>query len=256
MIEFINVDKVYPGGLKALSNINLKIEVGEFVGIIGRSGAGKSTLIRTINKMHDISGGQLIVNNQDVSVLQGQSLRDFRRKVGMIFQHFNLVDKISAHKNVLSSFVPDLNFFQQLFGIYNDEMKLKALEALDSVDILEKAYERTDQLSGGQKQRVALARTIVQNPSILLADEPVASLDPVTSVQVMEYFRKLNQERGITILLNIHDVEMALEYTSRIIGIKAGEIVFDGLPSQVNKSVLELIYGGNPHDIILEQGGY
>ena len=252
MIEFKNVDKVYPGGFKALKDINLTIEDGEFVAIIGRSGAGKSTLIRTINKMHDISNGSLLVDGKDISKLKGQDLRDYRRTIGMVFQGFNLVERISAQKNVLASFVPDLNFFQKLFGLYTKEMKIKSLEALDSVDILEKAYSRTDALSGGQKQRVALARTIAQNPKIILADEPIASLDPVSSRQVMNYFKKLNREKKITILVNIHDVETALEFSDRILGIRHGELVFDGPASEVDAEVIRNIYGQDPKDIVVE----
>ncbi|GAB7232511.1 phosphonate ABC transporter ATP-binding protein [Facklamia hominis] len=248
MIEFTNVDKVYPGGYKALSNINLTIEDGEFVAIIGRSGAGKSTFIRTINKMHDISQGQLKVNGIDVSQLKGRELRAFRRNIGMIFQHFNLVDRISALNNVLTSFVPDLNPAQKIFGLYTEDMKLRSLEALDSVDILDKAFTRTDQLSGGQKQRVALARTIVQHPQIILADEPIASLDPVTAKQVMTYFKDLNKKQNMTILLNIHDVEMGLAYASKVLGIKDGQVVFYDDPQKVTPQVLNEIYENNPID--------
>ncbi len=248
MIEFTNVDKVYPGGYKALSNINLTIEDGEFVAIIGRSGAGKSTFIRTINKMHDISQGQLKVNGVDVSQLKGRELRAFRRNIGMIFQHFNLVDRISALNNVLTSFVPDLNPAQIIFGLYTEEMKLRSLEALDSVDILDKTFTRTDQLSGGQKQRVALARTIVQHPQIILADEPIASLDPVTAKQVMTYFKDLNKKQNMTILLNIHDVEMGLAYASKVLGIKDGQVVFYDDPQKVTPQVLNEIYENNPID--------
>lgn len=252
MIEFKNVSKTYEGGFQALKDINLTIPDGEFVSIIGSSGAGKSTLIRTINKMHDISGGQLVVDGKDVSKLNGQALRDYRRTIGMVFQGFNLVERTTAQKNVLSTFVPDLNFFQKLFGIYSKDMKRKALEALDSVDILDKAYSRTDALSGGQKQRVALARTIVQNPKIILADEPIASLDPVSSRQVMNYFKKLNRENGITVIVNIHDVETALEYSDRILGIKKGQLAFDGKPSEVNVDVIRNIYGQDPKNIVVE----
>lgn len=252
MIEFKNASKTYEGGFQALKDINLTIPDGEFVSIIGSSGAGKSTLIRTINKMHDISGGQLVVDGKDVSKLNGQALRDYRRTIGMVFQGFNLVERTTAQKNVLNTFVPDLNFFQKLFGIYSNDMKRKALEALDSVDILDKAYSRTDALSGGQKQRVALARTIVQNPKIILADEPIASLDPVSSRQVMNYFKKLNRENGITVIVNIHDVETALEYSDRILGIKKGELAFDGKPSEVNVDVIRNIYGQDPKNIVVE----
>lgn len=252
MIEFKNVSKTYEGGFQALKYINLTIPDGEFVSIIGSSGAGKSTLIRTINKMHEISSGQLVVDGKDVSKLNGQALRDYRRTIGMVFQGFNLVERTTAQKNVLSTFVPDLNFFQKLFGIYTKDMKRKALEALDSVDILDKAYSRTDALSGGQKQRVALARTIVQNPKIILADEPIASLDPVSSRQVMNYFKKLNRENGITVIVNIHDVETALEYSDRILGIKKGQLAFDGKPSEVNVDVIRNIYGQDPKNIVVE----
>ena len=252
MIEFKNVSKTYEGGFQALKDINLTIPDGEFVSIIGSSGAGKSTLIRTINKMHDISGGQLVVDGKDVSKLNGQALRDYRRTIGMVFQGFNLVERTTAQKNVLNTFVPDLNFFQKLFGIYSKDMKRKALEALDSVDILDKAYSRTDALSGGQKQRVALARTIVQNPKIILADEPIASLDPVSSRQVMNYFKKLNRENGITVIVNIHDVETALEYSDRILGIKKGQLAFDGNPSEVNVDIIRNIYGQDPKNIVME----
>lgn len=252
MIEFINVSKTYEGGFLALKDINLSIPDGQFVSIIGSSGAGKSTLIRTINKMHDISNGSLLVDGKDISKLKGQDLRDYRRTIGMVFQGFNLVERISVQKNVLASFVPDLNFFQKLFGLYTKEMKIKSLEALDSVDILEKAYSRTDALSGGQKQRVALARTIAQNPKIILADEPIASLDPVSSRQVMNYFKKLNRENKITILVNIHDVETALEFSDRILGIRHGELVFDGPASEVDAEVIRNIYGQDPKDIVVE----
>lgn len=252
MIEFKNVSKTYDGGFLALKDINLTIPDGEFVSIIGSSGAGKSTLIRTINKMHEISSGQLVVDGKDVSKLNGQALRDYRRTIGMVFQGFNLVERTTAQKNVLNTFVPDLNFFQKLFGIYSNDMKIKALEALDSVDILDKAYSRTDALSGGQKQRVALARTIVQNPKIILADEPIASLDPVSSRQVMNYFKKLNRENGITVIVNIHDVETALEYSDRILGIKKGQLAFDGKPSEVNVDVIRNIYGQDPKNIVVE----
>ena len=181
MIEFKNVYKTYPNGFTALKDVNLKIEQGEFVAIIGLSGAGKSTILRCINRMHDITKGTLTVDGVDVNTLRGAELRRYRRKVGMIFQSFNLVSRSTAIKNVLTADVPDMGFFKVLFGIFNKEQKMRALESLDKVGILDKAYTRCDQLSGGQQQRVALARTLNQNPKIILADEPVASLDPITA---------------------------------------------------------------------------
>ena len=242
MIEFKKVSKVYPNGTKGLIDVDLKIEQGEFVAIIGLSGSGKSTLIRCVNKMHEITSGELIVNDVDVKKLSGSDIRKFRRKIGMIFQSFNLVTRTTVIKNVLTAFVPDLTGFRKFFGIFPKECKVKSLEALDIVDMLEKAYVRVDQLSGGQQQRVALARALGQNPQIILADEPVAALDPVTSNQVMEDFRKINKENKITILLNIHDVDLALKYCDRVIGINKGRIVYDGKSSDITKEILDKIY--------------
>ena len=244
MIVFDHVSKTYPNGYQALKDINLTIEQGEFVAIIGLSGAGKSTLIRTINRMHDITDGTLTVDGVNVMELKGARLRQFRRNIGMIFQSFNLVTRTTVIKNVLTSRVPELPFWRALLGAYPKKDKLEALEALDKVGILDKAFVRADQLSGGQQQRVALARTLAQNPKIILADEPVASLDPVTAKQVMDDFRRINREMNISVLINIHQVDLALQYADRVIGIKAGEVVYDGPASEVNEAVLAEVYGG------------
>lgn len=244
MIEFKNVSKKYPNGFEALKNINLTIDQGEFVAIIGLSGAGKSTLIRTINRMHDITEGTLTVDGTDVMKLSGKALRTFRRRIGMIFQSFNLITRTTVIKNVLTAFVPDLPGWRAFFGIFNKEEKMAALEALDKVGILDKAFVRADQLSGGQQQRVALARTLAQNPQIILADEPVASLDPVTAKQVMDDFLRINRDMKITVLINIHHVDLAFQYATRVIGIRAGEIVYDGAAKDVDQEVLDSIYQG------------
>lgn len=244
MIKFENVSKRYPNGFEALKNINLTIEQGEFVAIIGLSGAGKSTLIRTINRMHDITEGTLTVDGTDVMTLHGKSLRAFRRRIGMIFQSFNLITRTTVIKNVLTAFVPDMPWWRATFGIFTKDEKLKALDSLDKVGILDKAFVRADQLSGGQQQRVALARTLAQNPQIILADEPVASLDPVTAKLVMDDFKRINRDMNITVLINIHHVELALQYASRVVGIRAGEIVYDGTVENVTQQVLDSIYQG------------
>ena len=248
MIEFKNVSKRYPNGFEALKNVNLTIDQGEFVAIIGLSGAGKSTLIRTINRMHAITGGELTVDGTDVMSLQGKELRRFRRKIGMIFQSFNLITRTTVIKNVLTAFVPDLPWWRATFGIFTKEEKIAALEALDKVGILDKAFVRADQLSGGQQQRVALARTLAQNPQIILADEPVASLDPVTAKQVMDDFLRINRDMKITVLLNIHHVDLALQYATRVVGIRAGEIVYDGPARNVNQEILDSIYQGGKEE--------
>ena len=242
MIEFKHVNKKYPNGFEALKDIDLTIGQGEFVAIIGLSGAGKSTLIRTINRMHDITNGTLTVDGTDVMQLHGKSLRAFRRRIGMIFQSFNLVTRTTVIKNVLTAFVPELPWWRATLGIFTKAEKTAALEALDKVGILDKAFVRADQLSGGQQQRVALARTLAQNPQIILADEPVASLDPVTAKQVMDDFQCINRDMRITILINIHHVDLALQYATRVIGIRAGRVVYDGPAGEVDGAVLDAIY--------------
>ena len=243
MIVFDHASKVYPNGTVGLKDVTLTIQDGEFVAIIGRSGAGKSTLLRAVNRMHDITEGTLTVEGVNVSTLKGRELRRFRRGIGMVFQSFNLVTRTTVIRNVLAACVPEMPFWRVLLGAFRKQDKLTALESLDKVGILDKAYIRADQLSGGQQQRVALARTLAQNPKIILADEPVAALDPVTAKQVMQDFVRINKDMGISILLNIHHVELAIEYADRIIGIRAGQIVYDGPAKAVDQTVLNSIYG-------------
>lgn len=242
MIKFEHVSKTYPNGVKGLQDINLEIEDGEFVGIIGMSGAGKSTFIRTINRLNNITDGKLTVDDVEISNLKGKALRRFRRKVGMIFQSYNLVPRITVIRNVMSSLVPDMPLWRVILGLFSKNDKMRALEALDRVSMLDKAFVRTDQLSGGQQQRVSLARTLAQNPSVLLADEPVAALDPVTAHEVMDDFKRINDELGQTVLINIHHVDLALDYAKRIIGIRSGRVVYDGPVSGVTQEILDNIY--------------
>ncbi len=248
MIEFIHAGKTYPNGTKALANVNLSIEQGEFVAVIGLSGAGKSTLIRLVNKMIPITEGSLKVDGIDVGPLKGKLLRKFRRKIGMVFQSFNLVYRTSVINNVLASRVPEMGFWRTLFGLYSKSDKLLALEALQKVNVLEKAYSRVDQLSGGQQQRVALARTLAQKPKIILADEPVASLDPITANMIMKDFKRINEQENITIVVNMHHVDLALKFAKRVIGIKKGSVVFDGPSNSVTETILKEIYGRDIND--------
>ena len=243
MIEFKNVGKIYPNGVEAIKDVTLNIEQGEFVAIIGLSGAGKSTLLRSINQMHPITSGELIVNGQNVSKLKGKELRKFRRNIGMVFQSFNLVKRTTVLKNVLTSKVADMPLWKSIMGVYSKEDVISSLESIDQVGILDKAYSRADQLSGGQQQRVALARCLAQNPQIILADEPVASLDPITAEVVMDDFVKINRDYNITVIINIHHVDLALKYARRVIGINAGVIVFDGPASEVDETILHQVYG-------------
>jgi len=244
MIKFNDVGKTYPNGTVALKNVTLEVPQGDFVAIIGLSGAGKSTLIKLINKMIEVTSGDLSVNNIVVdSNLRGKELRKFRRNIGMVFQSFNLIGRTTVIRNVLAARVAEMSLFNSLIGFYSKADKLKALEALNQVGILEKAYMRADQLSGGQQQRVALARTIAQDPNIILADEPVASLDPITANQVMADFARINKKLNITVIANMHHVDMALKYAKRVVGIREGNIVYDGPSSEITEDLLKEIYG-------------
>ncbi len=250
MIKFEDVGKIYPNGVVALKNVTTTIEQGEFIAVIGLSGAGKSTLIRLINKMHEITSGKLTVDGTVVDeTLKGKDLLKFRRGIGMVFQSFNLISRTTVLKNVLAARVAELPFWRALLGIYNKGDKVLALNALNKLGILDKAYSRADELSGGQMQRVALARTLAQDPKIILADEPVASLDPVTATEVMQDFEKINKEFNITVVVNMHHVDLALKYARRVIGIRDGEVIFDGLSSEVDNDLLTKIYGRELTDV-------
>ncbi|MDY0075057.1 MAG: phosphonate ABC transporter ATP-binding protein [Acholeplasmataceae bacterium] len=252
MIKFIDVVKTYPNGTQALRGINLTISDGEFVAIIGLSGAGKSTLLRSINKMHSITSGQLFIDDVEISSIKGKELRMLRRNIGMIFQSFNLVKRMSVFNNVLTGRVAYHSTLKTLLGLFPRKDKLLALESLETMGILDKSFQRADQLSGGQQQRVALARALTQEPKVILADEPVASLDPITTVQVMDDFARINRDYGITIVANMHHVDLAVKYATRIIGIKDGEVVFDGPSSAINDEMLVQIYGRSlKHDEVL-----
>ncbi len=244
MIKFENVTKIYPGAATpALDNVNLTINDGDFVSIIGLSGAGKSTLLRCINKMHDIQEGKVLIDEQDISAAKGKELRVLRRNIGMIFQSFNLVKRSSVYKNVLGGRAGYHSFFEVIFGVCKEEEKILAFDSLNKLGILDKAFVRADELSGGQQQRVALARALTQEPHIILADEPVASLDPITTISVMNDFKRINEDYKITIVANMHHVDLALKYSTRIIGINKGKIVFDGKPEEINDEILLKIYG-------------
>ena len=261
MIRIENLSKTYDNGVKALKNINLTIKKGEYVAILGLSGAGKSTLLRCINTIIEPTEGHIYFdginsdtlkfddsnNSVDITELKGKQLRTLRTQIGMIFQSFNIVKRMSVLQNVLSGRVAYHPTWKTILGIFPEEDKQIAYQALSKVDILEKTYARASQLSGGQMQRVAIARSIAQQAKILLADEPVASLDPITTFEVMAYIKKLNTQDGMTVISNLHHVDLALNYATRIVGVRAGEIVYDvpvtkASHQQIIKD-LEKVYG-------------
>lgn len=256
MIKFINVSKTYPNGVEALKNINLEIKEGEFVAIIGLSGAGKSTLLRLINKLIESTGGEVFFDGASVTKAKGRDLINIRRQIGMIFQGFNIVKRMSVLSNVLSGRVAYHPTWKTILGLFPEEDKQIAYRALQRVDILEKVHNRASDLSGGQQQRVAIARALAQEPKLMLADEPVASLDPITTVQVMDYLKKINTEDGITTVANLHHVDLAWNYATRVVGVREGRIVYDVLRKDMKKAQffadLEKVYGRPlTHDEIL-----
>ena len=243
MIRFTKASVTYGGGVHAMKDLDLEITDGEFVVIVGLSGAGKSTLIRAINGLVPLTSGSLNVNGAEVTTLSRRGVRDMRADIGMIFQSFNLVNRTSVLNNVLMGRLHRVATWRTLLGLYPKADVEIAMQALERVEIVEKAYVRASNLSGGQRQRVGIARALAQEPKIILADEPVASLDPPTSHVVMRYLQQINRELGMTTIVNLHFLDLATAYADRIIGLRAGELVFDGSGAQADATVFESIYG-------------
>jgi len=226
----------------AVDNISLDINQGDFVGIIGSSGSGKSSLLKTINLLVKPIKGKVYIDNVEITQLKKTQLRNMRREIGFVFQDYNLIDRSSVLDNVLIGRLGYKSSLKSIFGIFSDEDYIKAARALEQVGLEEKIFQRAYQLSGGQKQRVAIAKTLCQNPKIILADEPVSSLDVATSQIIMDYFKKINEKKNITILINLHDVNLAKKYCHRIIALKKGKIIFDGKAGVLNEEILKGIY--------------
>ena len=243
MIKFENVSVTYPGGVEALKDLNLEIKDGDFIIIVGLSGAGKSTLLRTVNNLVKPSTGSVYLEDKNVTSAKKKELKQIRSQIGMIFQTFNLVNRSTVLKNVLTGRLSNISTIRSILGLWPKDQKEMAFEALNQVEILEKAYVRASNLSGGQQQRVGIARALSQKPKVMLADEPVASLDPITSRVVMSYLKKINTELGITTIVNLHFLDLAKEFGDRLIGLRDGELVFDGNVNDVSDEDFENIYG-------------
>ena len=243
MIKFENVSVTYPGGVEALKDLNLEIKDGDFIIIVGLSGAGKSTLLRTVNNLVKPSTGSVYLEGKNVTSAKQKELKKIRSQIGMIFQTFNLVNRSTVLKNVLTGRLSNISTIRSILGLWPKDQKEMAFEALNQVEILEKAYVRASNLSGGQQQRVGIARALSQKPKVMLADEPVASLDPITSRVVMSYLKKINTELGITTIVNLHFLDLAKEFGDRLIGLRDGKLVFDGNVNDVSDEDFENIYG-------------
>ena len=252
MLKVKGLCKEYSGNTKALDNINFFINKGEFVSIIGPSGAGKSTLLRCLNRIIDFSSGEVEVAGVSIGNAKGKKLKEIRTGIGMIFQHYNLVERLSVLENVLHGRLGYKSTMEGIMGKYTEEEKEKALELLGKLGLSEQAYKRCDKLSGGQKQRVGICRALIQDPKVILCDEPIASLDPNASKIIMDYLKTINEEMGITVVLNLHQVDVAKRYSDRIIGINSGKVAFDGTPKEMNEEVIHGIYGSEFGSLITD----
>ena len=243
IVSIVNVCKTYPrGDLVALTDVNFHVQRGEFIVILGPSGAGKSTLLRCINRLVLPSTGQIYVNGREMNDAR-RDLRRARREIGMVFQQFNLVPRLSVLMNVLSGRLSYRSTWRSLFYSFTREDRAIALECLEMVALGHKALQRADTLSGGEQQRVAIARALAQQPKIILADEPVASLDPKIARQILQYLKEISKRLGLSVICNLHQIDFAREYAERIIGLSQGRLVFDGGPSGLTSDILEKIYG-------------
>ena len=239
MLEIRNLRKNFENKTEALKGVDLKINKGEFVSILGPSGSGKTTLLRSINGLENIDDGEIFFHNKKINKIY---LSEVQKKTGMIFQEFNLVNNLSAINNVLSGLLNSSSKFLSMFYLFTKEQKLEALKSLKTVDLLDKAYSRADELSGGQRQRVGIARAIIKKPLLLLADEPIASLDLKASNLIMSLLKKINKEFNITIVCNLHQIDLATQYSDRIVGLLDGTIVFDKMALNFNKASINQIY--------------
>ena len=242
MLELRNVTKRF-GEVSAVDGVSFKCDRGEFIGVIGRSGAGKSTLLRMINRLADPTSGQILWDGEDVGKLKGKPLRRWRRRCAMIFQQFNLCPRLDVITNVLVGVLAERPTATSLLKIFPAEDRARAILELDRLDMAQVALQRAATLSGGQQQRVAIARAMLQEPDMLLADEPVASLDPINTEVVMEALEDVCRERGIPVIVNLHSLDIARRYCTRIIGMSKGKIIYDGAPSGLTPEVIDRIYG-------------
>lgn len=254
ILEFKNVSKHYSNGVHALKNVSFSVSEGEFISVIGPSGSGKSTILRSINGLIPITSGEVYLDGVSVSEQKGKKLRQLRRKAGMIFQNYNLVYSLSVLQNVLHGCLGYMSGLKGVFGIYREEDKQKAVDLVNELGIGQYCLNKASDLSGGQKQRVGIARAIMQEPKILLCDEPIASLDPSSAKTIMDLLKDMAKKRNIACMVNLHQLDVALKYSTRIIGLSKGEIVFDGKPSEFTDDVIEKIYNTSRENLMIGVG--
>lgn len=243
MLKIENLSKTYPNGTQALTDVSFEVNEGEFLAVIGLSGSGKSTLLRCINRLIEPTSGRIIWNDIDITAASGKEIRNIRRQIGMIFQQFNLVKRSSVSVNVLSGRLGYVATWPSLFHVFSKEDHTRVKKTLDMVGLADKIDVRADSLSGGQQQRVGIARALMQDPKMILADEPVASLDPVLAHSILKYLEKLNKEYGMTVICSLHFLDLVHRYATRAIALKDGHLVFQGLPKEIDDVQFKQIYG-------------
>ncbi len=243
MLRVENLSKTYPNGTQALKNVSFEVKDGEFLAVIGLSGSGKSTLLRCINRLIEPTSGKIFWDDQDITAASSGEMRKIRRQIGMIFQQFNLVKRSPVFTNVLSGRLGYVNTLSSSLHLFSAADQQKAIASLAQVGLEDRAHVRADSLSGGQQQRVGIARALMQDPKLVLADEPVASLDPVLAHSILKYLEQLNKERGITVLCSLHFLDLVHRYATSAIALKDGEVVFRGLPKQIDDDEFKAIYG-------------
>lgn len=250
LLQVAKLGKSYDSQTQVLKDVNFTVEAGEFVSVIGPSGAGKSTLLRCINRMVEINHGKVLFDKRDVGSLKKKDLRKLRTDIGMVFQHYNLVPRLTVIENVLHGRLGYKNTVQGVLGRFTEEEKEQAFYLLEKLGIAEHAYKRCDQLSGGQQQRVGICRALIQDPKLILCDEPIASLDPNSSKVIMDHLQSITKDLGITCIVNLHQVEVAQRYSDRIIGLRKGEVVFDGRSALLLEEQINHIYGTKQRELI------
>lgn len=250
MLIIKDLKKTYDGKKEILKGINCEIKEGEFVSIIGSSGAGKSTFLRCFNKMIKSSSGEIIFRGENITKAKGRKLKGLRTKIGMIFQHYNVVKQLTAVENVLHGKLGGMGIFKSIFGLYSEEDKKRAFDILEELGLKGHEYKKCGNLSGGQKQRVGIGRTLIQDPSLILCDEPIASLDPKSSEIIMDILKKVSLDNNIACIANLHQVDVAVKYSDRIIGLKDGLVIFDGHPSELTPDMIKKIYSVKDESMI------
>ena len=253
LLRFDDVSKVYKGATPGLSHVSFAMDAGEFVAVIGPSGAGKSTLLRSVNRLQDITSGRILIRGEDISRASGRRLRAMRAGIGMIFQNYNLVYRLSAIQNVLHGRLGHMPAWKGALGLFSEEDKEKAAALLEEIQMGDFLNARASDLSGGQKQRVGIARAFMQEPELLLCDEPIASLDPSSAKIIMEMLRAMIRRRHMGCITILHQIEAARTYADRIIGLRRGQIVFDGPPEALTDAAVEAIYGAPAADLLRKE---